>query len=239
MKLLVILLMSINFLYAFELIRKYDATVGLYGNIGHGIVKETHSKNRYTIHFTAKPTSLVSDLSGIHFVEYQSFGTISSNGVFIPETFISIITKDDKKEKITYIYNHLKKFILKKVRTEKKVQDATIDSLLFDASKTKHIQIINKTKKIKYVANDYLTLIKNAKFLKKGLIEYLDQNSTNSLNLLSTRKEKFKIKIKTKKNKYLLELQNDIYGLVKAKTLKSLEFGNADLKAIKMNIRFE
>jgi hypothetical protein len=47
------------------------------------------------------------------------------------------------------------------------------------------------------------------------------------------------VKIKTKEDNYLLELENDIYGLVKAKTLKSLEMGNADLKAIKMKIIFK
>jgi hypothetical protein len=231
--------MSINLLYAFEFTRKYDATVGLYGDIGHGVIKERHDNHKYTIHFTAKPTSLITDISGIVFVEYQSQGVISPKGVFIPEIFTSIITEDDKKEKIVYIYNHVKKYIVKKVHIEKQVDKSVIDSVFGDVSQKRHIQIINKSKKIKYVSNDYLTLIKNARFLEKGAIEYLDQNSTNSLKLLSKQGDRYKIKIKSKDDKYLLEMQNDIYGLVKAKTLNSLALGDADLKAIKMKIIFK
>jgi len=239
MKLLFVLFLSIKLLFAFELIRKYDASVGLYGNIGQGLVKEVHNKNKYSINFTAKPTSLISDLSGINSIEYQSIGSINEKGVFIPESFVSIILEDDKKEKTSYAYNHLEKYIIKKVHTEEKVEDATIDSLLFGATKRKHIKVTDKTKKIKYVSNDYLTLIKNVNFLQEGDIEYLDQNNTNSLHLLSSDKNLFKIKILRKEKSYLLELQNDIYGLVKAKTLKSLELGDADLKAIQMKIVFE
>jgi len=239
MKLLLIFLMTINVLQAFELLRKYDASVGLYGKIGHGEVREKHEKNRYTINFTAKPTSFIADLSGIIFIEYQSIGKINKKGVFIPERFTTVLTEADKKKKTVYIYDHLKKSIVKKTHIEKKVEDATIDSLLFDAAKKAKTKIIEKITTIQYVPNDYLTLIKNARFLKKGNVQYLDQNRTDSLNILGISGENYKVKIKTKEKQYFLELQNDIYGLKKAKTLKSLEFGDADLKAIKMNIEFE
>jgi hypothetical protein len=239
MKLLFFLLLTLKLLPAFELTREYDASVGLYGNIGHGLVKEMHDKHKYSIKFTAKPTSFISDLSGINTIEYKSIGSINSKGLFIPQSFTSIIAKDDKKEKITYIYNHLKKYITKKVHTEQKIELQTVDSLIFGTKQKKQTKITDKNKKIKYVSDDYLTLIKNVNFLQKGHIEYLDQNATNSLNLLSSDKNLFKVKIKTKEDKYLLELENDIYGLVKAKTLKSLEIGNADLKSIKMKIVFK
>jgi hypothetical protein len=239
MKLVLILFLSIKLLFAFELIRKYDATVGLYGNIGQGVVKELHDKNNYSIKFTAKPTSFISDLSGINSIEYKSIGSINAQGLFVPHSFVTIILEDNKKEKTSYIYNHVEKYILKKVHTEEQVKDETVEALIFGNTEKKHIKITDKSKKIKYVPDDYLTLIKNVNFLQKGDIAYLDQNSTDSLHLLSVQKNLFKIKIATKENKYFLELQNDIYGLVKAKTLKSLEIGDANLKAIKMKIVFK
>jgi len=237
MKLLLILLLSMNLLSAFELTRKYDATVGLYGNVGQGILKETHNNSDYSIKFTAKPTSLISDLSGINSIEYKSIGSIDANGIFIPKSFVTIIVEDDKKERTSYIFHHLQKYITKNVHTEEKVE--SVASLIFDGIEKKHTKITDKTEKIKYVSDDYLTLIKNVNYLKKGDINYLDQNSTDSLSLLSAEKNLFKIKIDTKDSKYLLELQNDIYGLTKAKTLKSLEMGNADLKTIKMKVSFK
>jgi hypothetical protein len=239
MKLLFILLLTIKLLFAFELTRQYDASVGMYGNIGQGVVKELHDKHNYSIKFTAKPTSFISDLSGINSIEYKSVGSINSKGLFVPHSFVTIIVEDDKKESTSYLYNHKERYIVKKVHTEEQVEDESVDALVFGGTDKKHTKITDKTNKIKYVSNDYLTLIKNVGFLQEGAIEYLDQNSTDSLHLISSEKNLFKIKIKTKEDNYLLELKNDIYGLVKAKTLKSLEMGNADLKAIKMKIVFK
>jgi len=239
MKILLIFLFSINVMFAFELTRKYDANVGLYGNVGQALLSEKHNKKSYSMRLTLKPTSLISDLSGIDSIEYLSVGTIDPQGVFTPESFISTILSDNKREKTTYLYKHSNKYILKKTHVEEEIKNAEIEALIFDEKKRKQTKITDKTKKIKYVSNDYLTLIKNAHSFKEGPIEYLDQNSTSSLYLLSAETNRFKIKIKTKESKYLLELQNDMYGLTKAKTLKSLEIGDADLKTIKMKVSFK
>jgi len=212
--------------------------ITFFGKVGSGVLKETQNEGNYTIDFTAKPTKGIAKLTGYKSVEYLSEGKILANGAFLPDRFTTVNTKKKEIKRVVYTFDHDKKTITRTEHKEKKVSQFSFVSFVSGVHKYK-LQIKDKTKEIAYVKNDYLTLVRNARFFKIGAIPYLDQKKTSSLHLTYTDGKIFRFQTKTKDSEYSVEMQTDEYGLLNANTYKSFKFGKAYIKAVKTTVKVQ
>lgn len=236
MKVLFVLLFVITNLYAFEYVREYEGSITLFGKVGSGVLKETQKDGNYTIDFISKPTKSIETLSGYKSVEYISKGRILSNGAFRPDTFTELHIKRKETKKVVYIYHHDNKSITKKTHSEKKISKFSFVNFVTGQKKYK-LKRKDSSKEIAYAADDYLTLVRNARLYKLGKIKFLGQKKTSSLKLTYAKDNLFRFETKTKDSHYSVEMQTDEYGLKSANTYKSFKFGKAYIKTIKTTVK--
>jgi hypothetical protein len=236
MKIFVIAVLLLSNLYAFEYVREYDGLITFFGKVGSAVLHEKQNDGNYTIDFVAKPTKGIGKLTGYKSVEYISQGRILANGKFLPDVFTEINTKKKEIKKVVYTFDHEAKSITRHEHKEKKVAQYSFVNFVSGVHKYK-LEVKDKSKEIEYVPNDYLTLVRNARFYKVGEIKYLDQKKTSSLKLSYTNGSLIRFQTKTKDSDYSVEMLTDEYGLLSANTYKSFKFGKAYIKATKTTVK--
>lgn len=235
MKLFIIMILFISSLFASSNIRYYEGGVTFYGTTGSGSVTKTdNSDNTYTIHLRSKPTEFIGKLSGVLGAEFISEGVVLKNGVYQPLTFTSIKDAVDKYEKTTYTFYHddHNKTIIKAKYIKKYVHQSHFDVHTFKIVKSHTIEEEISENNISYSTDDYLSLVQNVKFLKSGIINYVDKSDDDTLNLVKNDSEHYDIRVDKKDESYLVRLINDDTGLVDAQTIKATFFGDAWIRSV-------
>ncbi|QOY54997.1 DUF3108 domain-containing protein [Candidatus Sulfurimonas marisnigri] len=110
MKILVMMFLFINFLYAQGFSTRYDVNVGMFGRVGYADLTLKENAESYELKLVAKTVDVAAFLLNNRVEIFISKGKIV-NGKYIPDTFIKTKTKTRSNKVQSYYFNHEEKEI--------------------------------------------------------------------------------------------------------------------------------
>ncbi len=166
MRIILIILLFLNVIFAKDITATYKVSFGIFGQIGIAKTSLHVGGNRYKINIMAKSTGFASFISGGRREFYESSGKVI-DGILVPDVYKKVVQKkvnindafsDEsktviKKYTLIYKFNHKdKKIIATKIKTKGK-------------SRSEHSEVLKF-----YAKNDILSLFFNFKKLFPNLL---------------------------------------------------------------------
>lgn len=157
-----ILVIFLNFLNAKTLDATYKITFGIFGEIGTAkTTLKIRNNNTYKIDIHAYTTGLTSVISGGREEWFSSVGTISNNGLLIPNEYKKIVQRKKNVNNELIIKKDIKRFEVSHMK-----QKVVSQKMKYEDEKLKS----EVREELKYYAqNDLLSLFFNFKNLFKSL----------------------------------------------------------------------